>query len=562
MMLAELESSVDRRILNRGREYYEEDYVLSLRETAPHLYTAEVEGSEMYVVQIELGSGGAIVYSDCSCPYDLGPVCKHQVAVLYEIRDMLESQKGAPKRPAGAGKQADLKELLSGCKQGELIELLLVLAGDEGVEERIRLHLGRDDIDSTVEQSRKLIRMHIDTQRQRDGYVPYARVPSAVRGAEMVLEKAQRELHKGAVVQAVKLALCIMGELMDLIQECDDSGGDIGSLMEMSLEVIADMVPEDDLDGRDDERKVLFDLLLEAAAERRYDGWSDWRLGILEQCAKLVDGPDRQDSFGELLEKLGKREESEWSRKYWAERTDLMRLEITTRLQGAEQAGAFMVERLEHTGFREIAINQAMGRGDFEEAVRLALDGEQLDTERGHPGTVKRWKEQRYEAYRASGQLEEQRKLAEELLLDREFKYYLELKATYAPEEWRRVYPGLLPKLEHSGRSYHFDPYPRVLIEEGETGKLLEYVSRQPSLVEELYPQLVSQFPEEVYNLFMDYIMDTAERASNRSNYRNVCRIIRMLKKAGGAEAAGHCVRTLQALYPRRTALQDELKNL
>ncbi|WP_238540379.1 hypothetical protein [Paenibacillus mucilaginosus] len=203
-----------------------------------------------------------------------------------------------------------------------------------------------------------------------------------------------------------------------------------------------------------------------------------------------------------------------------------------------------------------------MDQRNYEEAIRLALDGEQLDTERRHPGTVKHWKKLRHEAYRASGQLEEQRKLAEELLLDGDYDYYLKLKSTYTPEEWKGVYLELLPRLEHSGRSYYFDPYPRILIEEQETARLLDYVSREPSLIEQFYPQLVSEYPDEVYKLFKDYIMQTAKAASNRSNYRNVCRMISMLAKAGGVDAARHCVGTLQALYPRRSALQDELRSV
>ncbi|WP_238540381.1 SWIM zinc finger family protein [Paenibacillus mucilaginosus] len=227
MKLADFEHSVDGKIVSRGREYYEDDCVMSLRETETNRYTAEVEGSEEYEVEIELNDGGTVVDWDCTCPYDLGPVCKHQVAVLYELRDMLGAQGEGFKKQAGSGKQADLKTLLSGCRQEELVDLLMVLARDEGVEERIRLHLGRDDIDSAVEQSRRLIQTHIDNQRQRDGFVTYARVSTAVRGAEMVLEKAQRELQKGAAMQAVRLALCIMEEMIEFIQECDDSGGHI-----------------------------------------------------------------------------------------------------------------------------------------------------------------------------------------------------------------------------------------------------------------------------------------------------------------------------------------------
>ncbi|WP_238540380.1 hypothetical protein [Paenibacillus mucilaginosus] len=124
--------------------------------------------------------------------------------------------------------------------------------------------------------------------------------------------------------------------------------------MDMSLGVIAEAVLDEDPEGSV-ERDSLFDLLLEEAAKEQYDGWSDWRIELLDVCAKLVDGPDRQEAFEALLEELGENEgTTEWSRNYWNEHIDLMRLEIMIRLQGEAQAETFVQGRLEHTGFRKL----------------------------------------------------------------------------------------------------------------------------------------------------------------------------------------------------------------
>jgi len=48
--------------------------------------------------------------------------------------------------------------------------------------------------------------------------------------------------------------------------------------------------------------------------------------------------------------------------------------------------------------------------------------------------------------------------------------------------------------------------YTRILIEEGEKQKLLEYVKGNPPAVDDFYTYLLPEFKEEVYTLFVQYI--------------------------------------------------------
>lgn len=48
-------------------------------------YSATVEGTDIYKVAVHIGQDDTILSSDCHCPYDMGPVCKHEVAVYYEL---------------------------------------------------------------------------------------------------------------------------------------------------------------------------------------------------------------------------------------------------------------------------------------------------------------------------------------------------------------------------------------------------------------------------------------------------------------------------------------------
>ena len=70
----------------RGKRYLDEGRV-NILEASPTGVTAEVQGSEMYNVKIDLKKG---ISAECNCPYDLEGYCKHIVAVLLSMLDNKE----------------------------------------------------------------------------------------------------------------------------------------------------------------------------------------------------------------------------------------------------------------------------------------------------------------------------------------------------------------------------------------------------------------------------------------------------------------------------------------
>ena len=83
--LDNFENFVPYKIWMRGEEYYETDAVSELEEISPGEWTATVEGTDDYNVEISM-DGNEIESWYCDCPYD-GEICKHVVATLLAIRD-------------------------------------------------------------------------------------------------------------------------------------------------------------------------------------------------------------------------------------------------------------------------------------------------------------------------------------------------------------------------------------------------------------------------------------------------------------------------------------------
>ena len=99
----------EKRILDRGRSYYNNGAVQNLRKTAEG-YEAYVSGTVRYEVEIEM-ENGKVEYMSCDCPYaDSGENCKHMAAVMYVI----EKQEKRKKETNGKGKLARYRGQYSG----------------------------------------------------------------------------------------------------------------------------------------------------------------------------------------------------------------------------------------------------------------------------------------------------------------------------------------------------------------------------------------------------------------------------------------------------------------
>ena len=82
----EFEEKMTSRSLERAYDYVDEHRIGGLEEVSAGLFHAEVNGSELYDVDIRL-RGNDIVFASCTCPYGYDGYCKHIGAVLLTLRD-------------------------------------------------------------------------------------------------------------------------------------------------------------------------------------------------------------------------------------------------------------------------------------------------------------------------------------------------------------------------------------------------------------------------------------------------------------------------------------------
>lgn len=572
MNLNDFESFIDRKILARGRDYYENGRVLSVVETGNNEYEAKVDGTEPYTVDVELDGEGNIKDTVCNCPYDMGEYCKHQAAVFLTLRDMKRNTAGEDSRPTPQSaatdsktemrkteKTPDLRKILSKRTKEDLIGFLVkISAENEEIGQRIELDFSDGNDEEEIRQCVKLIRAYVGKNSDRHGFVDYDNTYEATEGAGLVLEKARAALKKKKNIQALTLALCVVHEMIALLESADDSDGFIGGNIDEAFEFIEEITKVEDLNSSD--REIIFNKLAKEAAGRRYEDWTDWKLHLLKCCSELANTQILRDACEKLLAQTAKEKDGgSWNGSYLIEQINLIRYNMIKKNDGPGKARNFIDENLKYSSFRKMAIENAMREKDYDTVERLALDGENLDNDK--LGLVQQWMEYRYAAYQKAGNLEKQRAVAMRFILDGRFEYYMELKRTYRTDDWHAVYPQIISRLESQKKTYS-RIYPQILIEEAEKQKLCEYVKNRPSEIEYYYKHLLPEFKNEVYGLFMQHIEETAANSDNRKDYRRVCAIIRTLKKAGGREQAAQAKQKLLMKYPNRPAFKDELSRV
>ena len=87
MNINNFEKYIEKKIISRGKSYYNSGSVLEVERLSMDKFGALVEGTDDYNVTVEIDRKLNVVFHTCDCPYDWGDVCKHVVAVLFELRN-------------------------------------------------------------------------------------------------------------------------------------------------------------------------------------------------------------------------------------------------------------------------------------------------------------------------------------------------------------------------------------------------------------------------------------------------------------------------------------------
>lgn len=301
MTIYDFEDYIDEIILDRGYDYYVGGNIINLYNPGKNEYILKIQGSDDYEVMVKLDDNGEILYSECNCPYDYGPICKHQVAAFYKLLEIFSSQNEASNVQKRAKEQQDIKKVLSSLSKEELIDIIMGLIGDdETLKDRLVLRYSKVDSKQELIRCRKLINSIVRKYKGRDGFISYDETYDFASEMEELLWKAR---DTEDIFLALDIVFLVLEEAIQAFEYADDSGGSIDLLVSDAIEVIGDIITQsENLDAN--LKREIFNRLLTLSESKIFDGWESYRIDILWLCADFVDMEELRDKLVSKIEYL------------------------------------------------------------------------------------------------------------------------------------------------------------------------------------------------------------------------------------------------------------------
>jgi hypothetical protein len=546
MNIHDFERHIDKTILERGYGYYIDGNVTRASKQSDNTFLFHVEGSEDYEVLVETAIDGQILHSQCDCPYDFGPVCKHEVAVYFRLLVILNGDFG------DGDEHSPIHMVLDNLSKNELIDIIVNLTkNDATLKNSLMVKFSKGDNQQELEGCRRLIDSIIRKYTGREGFIQYRLTGNFVSELEEVAEKARQAED---VLLSLDIAFLLFEEAVGAFQYADDSGGDIGSLVYETLELIEE-IPSG-VDGTDPLQAEIFEKVLSQVENGVLDGWSDYKIDLLSICCELVDDITLRKRLTDKIESMLDERSSDRYSHYENESMLQLLLELTKKYGTQEEAEEFIYEHLHYSAFREQLLNKLLLEKNDQKVIELSKEGEVQDQR--YPGLLSKWKKFRYIAYKNLSLKEEQYLLAKEFLFQGDFSYYKELKEL-SSESKEEFYTNLKEELKTANSWQARSMFLKLIDEENDVEELLLFVRSNPRYIEEYANKLFNHDKEGVEEIYRGYIQAAASSSSNRKAYQTVCHILINYKKIAGKPKQVKLIDELMELHKRRPAFLDEL---
>ncbi|HHV75109.1 MAG TPA: hypothetical protein GXX41_10830 [Thermoanaerobacterium sp.] len=556
MKINNFENHIDKTILNRGYDYYINDNIVEVYKRRDNEYIFQIQGSGDYEVIVKINNDGEIIYSECDCPYDFGPICKHQVAAYFKLFEIINNKNNIIHIKENAIDQFSIKEVLNNLSKEELIKIIMdITENDEALKNSLIVRYSKGSYEQELEKSKKLIDSIVKKYTGREGFVSYRETYSFVNDMEDILRKSR---NTDDILLASDIAFLLLNESIRAFQYADDSNGDIGLLVSETIDLIGDIVTDGSyLD--DDLKDEIFNKLLTQIDNEILDEWNDYKIDLLRLCIEFADVEKLRNELIAKIKSIIAMNSGDEYKRYSNEKMLQILFEIIDTYGTDEEALEFIEKNLNYTSFRELLISKFMKEKKFNKVIELALEGEKKDKK--YAGLVLKWKKIRYEAYKKLSLKEEQKKLAKELLFEGNFEYYNELKELIIGDK-AEFYNNLKQELRKNDGWVSRNIYLKLIVEEKDLDEIMEFVKENPSIIEGYAEMLQEKFKDEVIEVYKKHIMAVANSSSNRKEYKKVCEVIKKYKKIAGNKNMEEIVDKLIALYKNKPAFVDELNKI
>lgn len=571
----EFEQHIDEDILKRGLQYFKKGYVTAVDEMSPGNYEATVEGSETYTIRMEIHNG-MINSSYCDCPYDWGPFCKHEVAVMFYLQqDELQLEVKTTQKKKAAQANPLLKEKKKKMTvQDKLNEILNTLSHEElkgfvgeccDKDRKFReafllryVHL----IEPVTQAAyNKQIRSIVSSYSGRYGYLDWSAARQVGKEIVELSQLGHKAIDGENYREAMYIGCAILEEMTKAINHGDDSNGDLGNCIRESINLIvsvSDTCTDPKITGE------LFDYCTKAYLDNTFKGW-DWHNDLLSIAVSLMQTGQQKEKIRQIVSNISPKKDS-WDFEY--DHLMLVKGEFIRKTEGEKGVREFMESHIQQTEFRQKLIDAAIKEQDYPRALELCEAGIVQD-QKDKPGLATRWRTLMLQVYQQQNNPHKIIEMARFLFLDGgnsmfPKQLYDIIKTHVLPDEWNPFFEKLVVDKIKSDRWVRFHAIADMYIWEERWEDLMSLLMKNADLdhISSVEKYLAKDYAPQLVELYYQSIEKFLENSVGRSHYQTACRYIHRMIKLGGRDEVDILVKELRQKYPQRRALMEELNKL
>lgn len=537
----EWETYFQKRILDRGYDYYFDDRVENLRVNSNRI-KAVVNGTDFYHVEIKL-NGNKIIGMSCDCPYALdGHNCKHMAAVLYEWQlrvthpeiDSLQLVEDASEEDVRSfliqvlDDNPNLVETFKQYTQNEF-SLTTMIDDLEGVCDSysngyhyIDYEFSRDFCDNYEDAVDKWL----DVLKKRDQYSLAFRF---LLKAYEVFYKLDIEDNGG---ETVALSVIIISQWANIIM-CMDDLERLEAFVELGqyLNSMRDYY---------DSQKII-EIFFDCLSGKEF---LKLKLDLVKKQLDYIESHDDIFNRGYAIEGFAK--------KY---------LELLKKNKASKkEISAVYKKYWEYIPIRMDCVYTCINNKEYDKA--LDYIDECIDFEYENQDRMKFNIKLKKDIYKKQGNIKAYREELKNLILffnDTNLEDYVELRSLFSDKEWIKERDSIIEQLTPG----------RFLCEILETeqlyGQLFDVILRSNNrdLLHQYTRVLNDEYPEKLIQLYREFVEKQAESTGSRKHYYQIVEELRIMKSiTGGDKVVDEIIKKWKIQYKNRSAMLDELNRV
>lgn len=537
----EWETYFQKRILDRGYDYYFDDRVEDLRINSNRI-KAVVNGTDFYHVEIKL-NGNKIIGMSCDCPYALdGHNCKHMAAVLYEWQLRVTHP------------EIDSLQLVEDASEEDVRSFLIQVLDDnpnlvetfkQYTQNEFSLTTMIDDLEGVCDSYSNGYH-YIDYEFSRDFCDNYE--DAIFKWLDLLKEKKQYSLAFKFLLKAY--------DIFDKLDIEDNEGEtyDVSfSIINACSNIIMCMEKSERIDA--------FNLLKQFLNNIRY---SYDRIDILQVFFNYLKGEDllklQIDFVKEQLDYIESHNDI-LDREYVLDGFAKMYLDLLRKNNVSNQEINVIYKKYwKCDSIRMDCVFTCINNKEYDKALDYIDKCIDLDYE--NQALMKRDIELKKDIYKKQGNTKAYREELKNLILffnDTNIDDYIELRSHYNDKEWITERDSLIEQLAPGCFLCE------ILETEQLYGQLFDVILRSNNrdLLHQYTHVLNDEYPEKLIQLYREFVEKQAESTGSRKHYYQIVEELRIMKSiTGGDKVVDEIIKKWKIQYKNRSAMLDELNRV